>query len=273
MRIGCHVSIRHGFLSAAQYALDLGCGAFQYFPKNPRSLSIKSFDPVDAARCKEFCITHQLPSIAHTPYPINLATDQLQLKKTIVLSLQNDLAIAEACGSIGIVVHYGKYAGIDPLQGYRNIILMLNEVLREWDGRAVILIENQAAGMGTTLQELVQIRALVDRPDYIGFCLDTCHAFTGGLWNGANWEQVEQVGMELNYWSHLKVIHLNDSRYPYGSNKDFHANIGRGHIGDEHFRNFLQSPIIKNVPIVLETPSVSNYSVSEEIDHVRRLGE
>lgn len=273
MRIGCHVSIRRGYLAAAQSALTIGCGAFQYFPKNPRSLSVKSFDPIDAARCKEFCIIHRLQSICHTPYPVNLATDHYQLKETTVLSLLNDLAIADACGSIGIVVHFGKYAGNDPIQGYRNIIQLLNEVLREWQGHAMILLENQAAGMGITLQELVQVRALVERPRYLGFCLDTCHAFTGGLWDGANWDQVEQLGKELDYWSHLKAIHLNDSKYPYGSNKDFHANIGRGYIGDEHFRNFLQSPIIKNVPIVLETPSLSNYPVSEEIRHVRELAE
>src|SRR5690554_4002292 len=117
MRIGCHVSIRHGFHAAAQYALNIGCGAFQYFPKNPRSLSVKLFDSANTARCKEFCVTHQLQSIAHTPYPVNLATDNEQLKTMTVLSLLNDLAIADACGSIGIVVHYGKYSGQDPLQG------------------------------------------------------------------------------------------------------------------------------------------------------------
>ncbi len=273
MRIGCHVSIRHGFLAAAQSALAVGCGAYQYFPKNPRSLTVKSFDLTDASKCNEFCVANNLYSIAHTPYPVNLATDHQQLRETTILSLQNDLAIADACGSIGIVVHYGKYVGDDPLQGYRNMIRTLNEVLWEWGGQTMILIENQAAGMGTTLQELVQVRALTERPSYIGFCLDTCHAFAGGLWSGANWKQVEQLGAELDYWTHLKAIHLNDSKYPYGSNKDFHANIGRGYIGDEHFRNFLQSPIIKNVPLVLETPTMSDYPVSEEIRYVKELME
>jgi len=195
MRIGCHVSIRHGFYAAAHSAQAVGCGAFQYFPKNPRSLTVKSFDHTDASRCKEFCSTHQLESISHTPYPVNLATEDPQLKKATVLSLLNDLMIADACGSIGVVVHYGKFSGNDPLQGYRNVIQLLNEVLQAWQGRAMLLIENQAAGMGTTLQELVQIRALVDKADYIGFCLDTCHAFAGWLWNGENWQQIEQLSL------------------------------------------------------------------------------
>lgn len=37
MFLGSHVSIRHGYLSAAQTALKLGGKGFQYFPKNPRS--------------------------------------------------------------------------------------------------------------------------------------------------------------------------------------------------------------------------------------------
>lgn len=271
MRIGCHVSIRHGFYAAAQNALAIGCGAFQYFPKNPRSLAVKSFDVVDATRCKDLCITHQIESIAHTPYPVNLATDNHQLQKTTVMSLLNDLTIAEACGSIGIVVHFGKFSGSDPLQGYRNIIQLLNEVLGGWQGNAMILIENQAAGMGTTLQELVQVRSLVEKSDQIGFCLDTCHAFAGGLWNGADWEQVEQLGVDLDYWTHLKAIHLNDSKYPYRSNKDFHANIGQGFIGEQHLRQFLQSPHIRNKPIILETPTLAHFPVSREILYVKEL--
>jgi deoxyribonuclease-4 len=271
MRIGCHVSIRHGFYAAAQTAKAIGCGIFQYFPKNPRSLSVKSFDVRDAFRCQEYCKTHQLLSVAHTPYTVNLATGDPQLQEATIKSLLNDLWIAEECGSIGVVVHFGKFPGNDPLQGYRNIIQLLNEVLSGWQGKAMLLIENQAAGMGTTLQELVQIRMLVDRPERIGFCFDTCHAFAGGMWDGTNWAQVEQLGRELDYSAHLKVVHLNDSKYPYASNKDFHENIGRGCIGAEGFREFLLSPMIKNVPLLLETPTSADYPVSQEMLYVKQL--
>jgi deoxyribonuclease-4 len=273
MRIGCHVSIRHGYYAAAKMALAIGCGAFQYFPKNPRSLSVKSFDQVDAAKCHELCSNHQLQSVCHTPYPVNLATDHPTLRQATINSLLNDLAIADACGSLGVVVHYGKFSGNDPLQGYRNVIQLLNEVLQQWHGHAKLFIENQAAGMGTTMEELVQIRSLVERPEYIGYCLDTCHAFTGGLWDGHNWGQIERLGEKLDYWSHLHVIHLNDSKYPYRSNKDFHANIGRGFIGDNSFRKLLQSPYLAQLPVILETPSLSNFPVEQEIRYVLELAD
>lgn len=273
MNIGCHISIRNGFLAAAQTAKSLGCSAFQYFPKNPRSLSIKSYDSTDAARCRDFCTANELVSVTHTPYPVNLATDDRILAQAVKHSLLNDLNIADACGSAGVVVHFGKFSEKLSLQGYRNIIQLLNNVLRQWSGRAMLLIENQAAGMGTTLEELVQVRSLTEYPDKIGFCLDTCHAFAGGMWSGDNWRQIEDRGRELDYFSHLRVIHLNDSRYPFGSNKDFHANIGRGYIGDRHFRKFLHSPAVRHLPVILETPSNPAFTVSQEIEHVKELAD
>lgn len=271
LQIGCHVSIRQGYYGAAQTAKSLGCGAFQYFPKNPRSLSLKAFDRADAGRCAAFAAAEGLPSVAHAPYPVNLATDDQQLAKAAVLSLVNDLEIATACGSIGVVVHFGKYGGKDPLQGYRNVIQCLNEIAFEWKGGALLLIENQAAGLGTTLEELTHIRKLCARPEMIGFCLDTCHAFSSGLWDGLNWEHIERRGEELDFWPHLKAVHLNDSRYPYASGKDAHANIGRGRIGDEAFRRLLGSRHIRALPLILETPAAPDLSIPQEIRHVKEL--
>lgn len=39
----------------------------------------------------------------------------------MIASLRNDLEIAEACGSVGIVVHFGHFAGMEPLQGYQKL--------------------------------------------------------------------------------------------------------------------------------------------------------
>ena len=70
MIFGSHVSIRNGYLGAAKRAVANNASAFQYFPKNPRSLSIKDFDQEDAKSCREFCLEYQLQSVAHTPYSL-----------------------------------------------------------------------------------------------------------------------------------------------------------------------------------------------------------
>jgi deoxyribonuclease-4 len=274
MRIGSHVSIRYGYLGAAQETVKMGGEAFQYFPKNPRNLTIKSFDRKDAEACARYCEEHQLVSIAHTPYPTEIAVEGEEMKQLTIQSMLNDLEIAEACGSVGVVIHFGKYKGNDPLQGYRNMIATLNSVLSDWSGDSLILLENnagQGVRMGTTLDELVKIRSLCHYPEKIGFCLDTCHAFASGLWNGENLSLVIEHGQKLGYFQHLKAIHLNDSMYPTRSFRDRHANIGKGHIGVEKMKDLLTNPIFRDLPFILETPTSLDYTHKEEIQFVGSL--
>ncbi|MDZ5473881.1 deoxyribonuclease IV [Bacillus sp. 31A1R] len=273
MKFGCHVSIRHGYLGAAKYAHSIGANCYQYFPKNPRSLSVKEFNKEDAKLCKEFCLEHHLSSIAHTPYPTSL-TPSDEKKEATIESLINDLEIADACGSIGVVVHYGShFDATNPLAGYQMMIEMLNTVLENWEGKCLILLENTAGKpgtMGTTLEELVQVRTLCEQPNKIGFCLDTCHAFSSSIWTGENHEELFSKGKELDYWSHLKAIHLNNSKYPSGSGKDRHENIFKGkYIAQEQFNAFITSPILKNIPFILETPSDEGVTHGNEIQQLK----
>jgi deoxyribonuclease-4 len=272
--IGCHVSIRHGYLEAAKSAAAVGAQSFQYFPKNPRSLSVKPFDQRDTALCRDYCQEHGLVSIAHTSYPTNLAVEEPALYAATVQSVRNDLEIANACGSVGLVVHFGQYKGSDPLRGYQVMIRMVNEILRDWDGEAKLLLENnagQGGRMGTTLEELTQVRQLLLAPDKVGFCLDTCHAFASGMWRGDNWESLAERMRESGYFSRLFAVHLNDSVYPYASYRDRHANIGRGQIGAEAIQDVLRSPELGGLPIVLETPKGAGGGHRDEIAYVKRL--
>jgi deoxyribonuclease IV len=274
MRIGSHISIRRGYLQAAKTAAAIGATAFQYFPKNPRSLSVKSWDPKDAAACAAYCREHGLISIAHTPYPVNLAGPEGELRRVTVQSLRNDLEIAEACGTMGIIVHFGKSKEIDPLQGYKNILQCLNEALSGWSGSTLLLLENMAgegSAMGTTLEELVQIRKLSDFPERIGFCLDTCHLFASGGWRKGELEQWVGRGEQMGFFGHLKALHLNDSVYPSGACKDRHAPIGQGHIGLDSFRELLHRLPVRNIPAVLETEPGADGTHREEIALVRGL--
>lgn len=272
MYIGSHVSIRNGYFHAAKTAYSIGATAFQYFPKNPRSLKVKGYNEQDATNCFSFCQKHKIISIAHTPYPTKLIPeDQLQ-EKQIIASMENDLSIAESCGSIGIVVHFGDKQTSDPLSGYKKMIQILNSVLKDWKGKAIILLENNAGVgsiMGTTLEEMVQIRNLVNDPEKIGFCFDTCHAYASGLWSGDNWGLIEDKGEKLGYFKHLKAVHLNNSKYPTGQRKDRHANLKNGFINEQQLTSFLYSPVIQNIPLILETPNEEKYTHEAEIKLVK----
>ncbi|OKP77865.1 endonuclease IV [Paenibacillus sp. P3E] len=270
-KIGAHVSTRGGFGRAARFAWESGAACFQYFPKNPRSLRLKQLDLSDAESCASFCRDKGMVSIAHTPYPTNLAATAAS-RTIMVESLLNDLEIAEACGSLGIVVHFGHFSGIEPLQGYQNIIQCINETLENWDGQAKLLIENQAGNHGKegkTLEELVKIRELSRYPEKIGFCLDTCHAFAAGIWNPEHTEEFIQRGTVLGYWEHLVAVHLNDSMYAFGLQRDRHANVGMGCIGDDGLRSLMIAEPFRRVAIALETGKGPDGTHRQEIAAVR----
>ncbi|MGO4886425.1 deoxyribonuclease IV [Anaerobacillus sp. MEB173] len=272
MYIGSHMSIRNGYFHAAKEATSIGATAFQYFPKNPRSLSIKDFDKVNATQCAQYCKENNLKSIAHSPYPTKLIPSTKAEEQKVIKSLLNDLEITEACGSIGTVVHFGT-AKADLIEAYKKMIDLLNQVLEQWVGKSLILIENNAGAgtnIGITLEEMVHIRKLSAYPEKIGFCLDTCHAYASGLWNGEYWSEIVKKGEQLGYFQHLKAIHLNNSKYPSGKRKDRHANIATGYITKAQWIEFLHSVVVANIPLILETPEDEKITHAEEIQLVKK---
>src|SRR5699024_1529584 len=131
-------------------AYAMHASAFQYFPKNPRSLSRKDFSIEDAELCKVFCEENGLESVVHSPYPTNLTPKGEQKKQQVIDSLVNDLEIADACGSIGVVVYFGrKISKSDPLSSYHVMIDRLDEVLSKREGKAKLLLQYTAGQPGT----------------------------------------------------------------------------------------------------------------------------
>ena len=53
----------------------------------------------------------------------------------------------------------------------------------------------------------------------------------------------------------LKALHLNDSKNPFGSHKDRHELLGQGNLGENTFKNIVNHPALKNLPMILETPN------------------
>ena len=196
------------------------------------------------------------------------------MRERTALSLLNDLDIAESCGSLGVVVHFGIHKGADPLEGYRLMIATLDSITGRWDGSCRLLIENQAGNhgsMGMTLEELIQIRALCREPDKLGFCLDSCHLFASGVWDGSsdpNWYRNLSANGMLPL---VKAIHFNDSVYVMGSRRDRHARIGEGHIGEDGLKWLLHA--FADRPVVLETALGADGTHRDQLGLMRKWEE
>ena len=51
----------------------------------------------------------------------------------------------------------------------------------------------------------------------------------------------------------LRCLHLNDSKTPLGGNRDRHANLGEGEIGERGLGVFLSEPRFDKLPTLIET--------------------
>ncbi len=89
----------------------------------------------------------------------------------------------------------------------------------------------------------------------VGDCMDTCHVYDGGYdivgdLDGVLAEFDRVIGLKR-----LKALHINDSKNPFASHKDRHACIGEGSLGLETFRKIVNHPVLKGLPMILETPN------------------
>jgi deoxyribonuclease-4 len=72
----------------------------------------------------------------------------------------------------------------------------------------------------------------------------------------------------------LRCLHLNDSKAPLGSNRDRHANLGEGELGEGGIRVFLGEPRFTGLPVLLEVPGPEGKGPDRgQIEIAKRLRE
>ncbi|MFZ5827076.1 MAG: deoxyribonuclease IV [Bacillota bacterium] len=274
MKLGCHISISKGFAHAVESAHRLGCESFQFFTKNPRAFRGKAADPAEAEKGRALMAQYGLVAVAHAPYITNLSTPDPELQQTSIASLKQDLENAEAYGAVGCVCHMGKHVEQGEEYGMSRMVETLDLLLEAYTGSCLLLLENtagQGSELGTTLEQCVEVRSRVKQPERIGFCFDTCHGFAAGAYRPEDWEAFVEHARSIGYWQHLKAIHLNDSKFDYGSRKDRHANLGKGFIGEEGIARILRSDAVQGLPVCLETPVETEEDYRPEMEWARAL--
>ena len=53
----------------------------------------------------------------------------------------------------------------------------------------------------------------------------------------------------------LCALHLNDSKNSFSSHKDRHEVLGSGSLGLDTFRAIVNHPVLRKLPMILETPN------------------
>jgi deoxyribonuclease IV len=259
MRLGVHVRISGGYGKAVDYAKSLGCTAIQIFSSNPRSYRVGK---LDSAALRAFATLRRDagidPCVIHTPYLINLASEDPKVLAGSIGLLRADLASA-AAGEIAYVnTHLGSYGTRDRREGFAAICSALENALETIAPGVMLVMENSAGAgslAGGTLEELGAFIRTVDHPQ-LGVCLDTAHAWAAGyrIDSAAGVEAFlasaqEHIGLER-----IPMFHFNDTEVPLGASRDRHWHIGEGLIGFDGFRALLAHRQVREKTAILETP-------------------
>lgn len=71
----------------------------------------------------------------------------------------------------------------------------------------------------------------------------------------------------------LRCMHLNDSKVPFGANRDRHENIGDGTIGADRLAALLGHPDLQGLAAVMEVPGDGNGPRVDDIAAARQAWE
>ena len=233
--IGAHTGGRHPLDELAERDADL----VQFFMSDPQGW--KQPPPRDDA---EELLASGAKLYVHAPYLMNLASPSNRIRIPSRKNLAQTVAAAETIGAAGVIVHGGHVGDDEDVSvGYER----WRKALDTFESTVPVLIENTAGGGNAVVRELENYGPLWEEiGDYnVGTCLDTCHAWAGG----ADLETASQTVAAAA--GRVDLVHCNDSRDPFNSRRDRHANLGAGEIPEELI---VACVVAAAAPIVVETP-------------------
>jgi len=277
MRLGVHVSIVGGLITALERARRLSCTTMQIFSRSPRG------GPAPVFTEEELSTFHQQrrkadiePLAVHCPYIINLASpDRVVFRQSVAL-FQEEYRRCHQLGAQYLVTHVGSHKGQGEEAGITRVAEALNRTLDDADDSVMLLLENTAGsgqGLGYQFEQLAAMRDKVNRREAVGICLDTAHLFAAGfpIHTHEGLEETLSRFDQVIGFEHLKLIHLNDSKSGFNTHVDRHWHIGEGEIGLEAMRRIVNHPKLRNCPFILETPKMDEEEDRKNMATARSL--
>ena len=277
MLIGAHVSTAGGLPLAIARGVERGCRSIQIFNQSPRMWRPTAYGPDDFDAWGEAISASPIEAVViHAVYLLNCATDDPEMADKTLTSLIQSLRVGEGIGATGVVLHPVSAKTGDPGEAIVRAGKVIREALASSE-RCPLHLENTAGTGGTLGRSFAELAALLDAAGgdaRLGVCLDSCHLLASGydIRTAAGLgETLDQFGSVVGL-DRLGSLHLNDSAYPLGSNRDRHANLGDGELGERGCAAFLSEPRFQALPCVLETPGPEGSGpTAEEVAFAGRL--
>ena len=276
MLIGTHVSQAGGLDKAIARGVERGCESIQIFNQSPRMWRPTNYGPDDFAAFRAAMDDSPIRVVLiHAVYLINCASEDPEIRSKSLASLKQSLRVGDGIGA-DVVLHPGSALRGHVGEAIRRAGAVFAEALAETE-RSNLLLEDTAGAGGTLGRSFEELQALLEAAgggDRLGVCLDSCHLLASGY----DVRTVEGLTETLDRFDEivgldrLGAVHLNDSQTPLGSNRDRHANLGEGELGEAGCQAFLSEPRFEQMAVVLETPGPDKKgTTAEEIAYAKRL--
>lgn len=244
MRIGAHLDQAHVIDQAAA----IGANQAQVFLGDPQGWKGAAFDyPGGGEQLRADARAADLDLYVHAPYVINLASTNNRIRIPSRKLLQSIVDGAALVGAKGVVVHGGHVtASDDPAVGFDN----WRKAIDSLETDVPVLIENTAGGDSSMARRLERIERLwaaatsANGGDKVGFCLDTCHAWAGGIDLSTAVDSVRAITGRID------LVHANNSRDTADSGADRHASLTAGTIDPEVLLGVIRAA---DAPVICET--------------------
>jgi deoxyribonuclease-4 len=275
LKVGAHVSIAGGVDNAVENQLEIGGNCGQIFTHSPQVWNHGDIGEDEADAFREGTAERLAgPWVIHASYLVNLCTPKDDLREKSIDSMQQELDAAGKLGIEYVNVHLGAHTGAGVDGGIENAASAL-DALDVPDG-VTILVESDA-GSGTKLGgQFEHLASVLEQCNHdLDVCLDTAHMFAAGY----DLSTPDAVADTMNEFDdvvgfeHLECLHLNDSKHECGTNKDEHAHVGEGLIGDDGMEAVVNHDYVvdEEIPIVLETPTEDGKSFAWNVQRVKEL--
>jgi len=259
MLIGAHVSPAGGLPKAIERGVERGARVIQIFNQSPRMWKPTTYRDEDVAAFRQAMSDSPIEAVLiHAVYLLNCASDDPEIRAKSLTSLTHSLRVGHAIGASGVVLHPGSAKTGHVGEAIARAGKTIGEALKESEG-CELHLENTAGTGGTLGRSFDELAALLEgagASKRLGVCLDSCHLLASGYdirtakgMSSTLSEATRKLGR-----GKIRSLHLNDSQTPLGSNRDRHANLGAGELGEQGCTAFLSAPGLQKLPCVLETP-------------------
>jgi deoxyribonuclease-4 len=269
MLIGAHVSPAGGPAKAVERGTERGARAIQIFNQNPRAWKPTIYGDEAVADFREAMEASDVDALMiHAVYLLNAASEDPDIREKTLTSLIASLRAGDALGAVSVVLHPGSAKTGEVAPAIKRAGAVIKEALAESDACALHL-ENTAGAGGTLGRSFHELAALIDAAggdDRLGLCLDSCHLYASGfdIRTAEGLTSVLDGCASVVGLERLGSLHFNDSQGTLGSNRDRHADVGQGELGEDGCAVFLSEPRFDGLPVILETPGPDKKGPSKE---------